>query len=75
VNKVARTHFWQTTRARTVLGYRPIVTRREGLRRMYGHFEGRLLAAGFPETYRVRRRRMLAALLLLLVAVVVWMCK
>jgi hypothetical protein len=42
---------------------------------MYAHFEARLLAAGFPETYRARRRRILAVVLLLLVAVVVWMYK
>jgi hypothetical protein len=75
VNKVARTHFWQTTRARSVLGYRPVVPRREGLRRMYAHFEARLLVAGFPETYRSGRRNMLALVLLLLIATVVWMNK
>lgn len=48
VDKVARTHFWRTERAQHLLGYKPIVTRRDGQARMYAHFQAQLQKEGYP---------------------------
>jgi hypothetical protein len=69
-SQVARTHFWSEERARSVLRYRPVVSREEGLRRMYAHFESLLLAQGYPRRYQIARKRALFAAAVLLVACV-----
>ena len=51
VNKVARTHFWKTDRVSSELGYAPIVSRSQGLSRMFRHFEKSLRAQGYPHRY------------------------
>ena len=60
VNKIVGTHWWRTERATQVLGYKPVVSRKEGLERMYGHFRAELEAAGYPEKYHRYRRRVIA---------------
>lgn len=57
VNKVALTHYWKTKQAENLLGYRPIVSRREGLERMYSRFQRQLIAEGYPEKYHAQMRR------------------
>lgn len=61
VDKVARTHYWRTERARAELGYAPIVTRAEGLRRLYDYCA--VLVHAQPPS-RVRVHLPTAALLL-----------
>lgn len=67
VNKVARTHFWKTERARTLLRYGPVVSRREGLRRMYAHFEAELLRQNYPLRYQQFRSRVVFALVVVFI--------
>lgn len=70
VNKVARTHYWKTDRVRTELGYRPLVSRQEGLRRMYTYFESVLLRQGYPARYRAFQKRLQFLVLLICFLVV-----
>jgi hypothetical protein len=72
---VARTHYWQDTEARSVLGYRPRVTRKEGLRRMYAYFESDLIAKQFPARYQTFKRRVVFVFTALLVLVCIWLAK
>ena len=65
VNKVGRTHFWQTRRVRELLGYQPIVSREEGLRRMYAHFRRSLKQEGYPRRYIQQLHRLSLAVILL----------
>ncbi len=69
VNKVARTHYWKTQRVQRVLGYRPLVSRSEGLRRMYAWFQAELLLAGYPHAYWAFRRKVRLVLAVLVAAV------
>jgi nucleoside-diphosphate-sugar epimerase len=66
VNKVARTHFWQTQRVTAELGYRPIVSRQEGLRRMFQYFAQQLRAQGYPKRYQRACARLQSAVYVLL---------
>jgi len=53
VEKVAVTHYWQHDRVERELQYTPIISRQNGLDRMYSYFQRQLKSEGYPKPYRI----------------------
>ena len=67
--KVARTHYWKTERARNVLGYEPVVSRQEGLTRMYAYFREEIRKDGYPDKYRKYVAKVKAVVLMFILVI------
>lgn len=73
VCKVARTHYWRTDRLCSELGYRPVISRTQGLNLMYQHFEALLIQQGYPHRYQLFRNRIIFLFSALFILLILWL--
>ena len=68
--KVAVTHWWGRERVQRLLHYHPIVSRQEGLARMYQDLEIQTMQQGYPMRYQRFRARMWMGSLFLMLMII-----